>query len=66
MIASGRTALASSGRISGYGFASARMIGVGAIVATIAGVRMPPADSPRKMSAPSTICASSRWSVCRA
>jgi len=66
MMQSGRTRLASSGMISGYGLASARMIGRSAMVATISGVRMPPADRPRKMSAPSTISARVRLSVSRA
>ena len=51
-MASGRTALTSSGMISGVGLASAKMIGFGPIVATIAAVRTLGADRPRKMSAP--------------
>ena len=66
MMQSGRTFFASSGRISGDGFASARMIGRSAIVATISGFRMPPADRPRNTSAPATISASERLSVSRA
>ncbi|MDT4863976.1 hypothetical protein FQZ97_987150 [compost metagenome] len=58
--------MASAGEISGFGLASARMTGLSAIVATISGLRMPPADRPRKMSAPSTISASVRLSVGRA
>jgi hypothetical protein len=42
------------------------MIGCGAIVATISGLSTPPADRPRKMSAPSTISASVRLVVSRA
>ena len=66
MMQSGRTALASSGMISGLGLASAKMIGCGAIVATISGFSTPAADRPRKMSAPSTISAKVRLSVSRA
>ena len=66
MMASGRTALAASGRISGYGLAKAKMIGRSAMVATISGLSTPPADRPRKMSAPATISASVRLSVGRA
>ena len=57
---SGRTSFASSGRISGSGFAIARMIGRSAIFLTIAGVSTPPVDSPRKTSAPSMTSSSVR------
>ena len=60
MTASGRTASASSGRISGVGFAIARMIGSRAIFLTISGFSTPPADRPRKTSAPAMISASVR------
>jgi hypothetical protein len=63
MMQSGRTALASSGRISGSGLASARMIGLGAIVLTISGVSTPAAEQPRKTSDLSTTSASVRASV---
>jgi hypothetical protein len=53
MMASPRTALTSSGRISGFGLASARISGFGAIcLATMSCFSTPPADRPRKMSAP--------------
>ncbi len=52
MMASGRASLASSGVISGFGLASAKMIGWSAIVATISGLSTPAADSPRNTSAP--------------
>ena len=60
MMASGRTALASSGRISGSGLASARISGRLAMLSTISGLSTPPAETPRKMSAPSTASASVR------
>ncbi len=41
MIASGRAALATSGMISGFGLARAKIIGCGAMDLTISGVRMP-------------------------
>ncbi len=58
MIESGRTAVASSGQISGVGLASAKMIGSCAIFLTISGVSTPPAERPRNMSAPSISSAS--------
>ena len=63
MMQSGRTAFASSGRISGSGLAIARMIGWSAIRLTISAVSTPPADRPRKMSAPSMTSASVRARV---
>ena len=66
MIASGRTASASSGMISGVGLAIARMIGSRAIPLTISGFSTPPADRPRKMSAPGITSASVRAVVSRA
>src|SRR5438105_4094188 len=51
MIASGRTASASSGMISGVGLAMAKIKGSRAIFFTISGVSTLPADRPRKMSA---------------
>src|SRR5215472_16392228 len=63
MIASGRTALASSGAISGVGFASARMSGSRAMSLTMSGLSTPPADNPRKTSAPSTMSPSARAEV---
>src|SRR3954469_16338739 len=52
MTQSGRTALAASGEISGSGLASARIRGRSAIFFTISGLSTPPAERPRKMSAP--------------
>jgi hypothetical protein len=66
MTASGRTCLARSGRISGSGLASARINGCFAIRLTISGLSTPPAESPRKMSAPSMMSPSVRAEVCRA
>ena len=63
MIASLRTCNTSSGKISGVGFASAKIIGLARIVATIAGLSTPAADSPRKMSAPSITSPSVRAEV---
>ena len=60
---SGLAALAISGRISGSGLASARMIGRSAIVATISPVSTPAAEQPRKTSAPRTTSARVRASV---
>ena len=66
MTASGRTASASSGMISGVGLAIARMIGSRAMPFTISGLSTPPADRPRKMSAPAITSASVRALVSRA
>ena len=63
MMQSGRTALASSGRISGSGLASARMMGLGAIVLTMSCVSTPGAEQPRKTSASFTTSASVRLDV---
>ena len=52
MMQSGRTAFASSGRISGSGFASARMIGLAAIDTTMSAVTAPAAEQPSSTSAP--------------
>jgi len=60
MIASARTARTSSGVISGSGLAMAKMIGLSAIDATIAGVIAPLTESPKNTSAPSTASASVR------
>ena len=57
---SGRASLASSGRISGSGFASARISGRSDIFLTIAGLSTPPADRPRKTSAPAMTSSSVR------
>ena len=61
--ASGRVAFASSGRISGSGFASARISGRSAIDGSHSGFSTLPADRPRKMSAPGRISLSVRLSV---
>ena len=53
MMASSRTALTSSGRISGVGLAKAKTKGLAAIFATISGFKTPPADNPKNTSAPS-------------
>ena len=63
MIASSRTAFTASGEISGVGFASAKISGLGAIFATISFFSTPPADRPRKMSAPAITSASVRDEV---
>ena len=63
MMQSGRACLASSGRISGSGLASARMIGRGAIVPTISGVSTPAVEQPRNTSQPATTSASVRADV---
>jgi hypothetical protein len=52
MMQSGRTALASSGRISGSGLASARMIGLVGHGLDHLGVSTPAAEQPRNTSAP--------------
>ena len=52
MIASSRIPATSSGAISGSGFASAKMMGRGAMDATIAGVTTPLAERPTTTSAP--------------
>ena len=65
-MASGRTAFAASGFISGCGLANAKIIGRSFIVATISGFNTPPADRPKNMSASFTISASTRADVLRA
>lgn len=50
-IASGRTAITSSGRISGSGFARAKMIGLSPIFFTMSFLTTPPTDSPTNTSA---------------
>jgi hypothetical protein len=63
---SGLAALASSGRISGSGLASARMIGRSAMLFTISGVTAPAAEQPSSTSAPAITSASVRAGVfCR-
>ena len=52
MMASPRTALTSSGVISGSGLAIAKMIGLAAMTATISWLTAPLAERPRKASAP--------------
>ena len=66
MIASSRTDLTSSGVISGVGLASARISGLAAIFATIAGLTTPPAERPRNTSASAMMSDSVRASVCLA
>jgi hypothetical protein len=64
--ASGRTARAASGAISGVGLASARISGFSAMAATISGLSTPGPESPRKTSAPTIASASVRSDVSRA
>ena len=66
MMASGRAALAASGRISGLGLASARINGRAAILSSHSALSTPAADSPRNTSAPSSTSDSVRASVCTA
>ena len=63
MIASGRTLRASSGRISGSGFAMAKMIGALAMSFTISGFSAPAAERPRNTSAPTSASVSVRASL---
>ena len=63
MTQSGRASFASSGRISGSGLASARISGVSAIFFTISGLSTPPAERPRKTSAPAITSSSVRARV---
>ena len=63
MMQSGRTDLASSGRISGSGLASARMMGCVPMVLTMSAVSTPAAEQPRNTSAPSTTSAKVRAPV---
>ncbi len=60
MMASSRTELTSSGVISGSGLAMAKMIGLGAMDFTIAGVTAPFTERPNRASAPSSASASVR------
>ena len=60
MMASSRTAFASGGRISGSGFARARIIGARAIFFTISWVSTFGPEQPRKISAPSITSSSVR------
>ena len=62
-MASLRTEATCSGVISGSGLAMAKMIGLGAMVATIAGVTAPLTDRPRKTSAPTMASARVRSGV---
>ncbi len=66
MIASGRARIASSGMISGVGFASAKMTGRAAIAATISPLTIPPVERPTNTSAPLSASASVRRDVSRA
>ena len=61
--ASGRTAWASSGVISGWGLAIAKITGLSAIEATMSCVTAPLADTPRNTSAPFIASSSVRASV---
>ena len=65
MIASSRTAATSAGVISGSGFAIAKMIGLGAMAATISPVTVPADDTPTNASAPRSASASVRALVSR-
>ena len=62
-MASGRTALASSGVISGSGLAMAKMIGRGAIRSISSALSAPFTERPKKASAPFSASASVRASV---
>ena len=62
-MASLRTARTSSGMISGVGLANAKMIGLAAMLATAGALSTPPADSPRKTSAPTIASVKVRWAV---
>ena len=62
-MASGRTARASSGVISGSGLAIAKMMGRSAMLRTMSGVSAPRTDKPKNTSAPATASASVRASV---
>ena len=61
--ASGRAAFATSGMISGSGFASARISGRSAIEGSHSGFSTLPAERPRNTSAPGRISFSVRLSV---
>ncbi len=62
-MASSRTSATSSGVISGSGLAMAKMIGFGAIEATISRVTAPLTERPTKTSAPSIASSRVRRSV---
>ena len=66
MIASERTARASSGVISGSGLAMAKMIGLSAMLRTMSVVSAPRTDRPKNTSAPATASARVRASVAMA
>ena len=66
MIASSRTARASSGVISGSGLAMAKMIGRGPMLRTISAVSAPRTLRPKNASAPATASAKVRASVATA
>ncbi len=66
MITSGRAAFATSGRISGTGFAIAKTIGSFVIFISISPVTSPALETPMKASAPSSASTSVRFSVSRA
>ncbi len=66
MMTSGRAARASSGEISGTGFAMAKMIGSFAIFLIISPVTSLAAETPMKASAPSSASAMVRFFVSRA
>ena len=61
----GRTDFASSGRISGSGLASARMMGLSAMDLTMSAVIAPAAEHPSTTSAPTIASASVRAGVAR-
>ncbi len=63
MMTSGRAAFASSGVISGSGFASAKTIGFGAMPLSTSPLTMPPEDSPMRASAPFSASCSVRSAV---
>ena len=63
MMQSGRTDFASSGRISGSGLASARMMGLPAIDTTMSALIAPAAEQPSTTSAPAIASASVRMAV---
>ena len=63
MITSWRAATASSYMISGAGLAMAKTIGFGAMLRTMSGVTVPPAERPMKTSAPFIASVSERASV---
>ena len=62
-MASGRTAIANSGMISGVGLAIAKINGLGPMVMTMSCVNTPGADKPMNKSAPTIASAKVRSSV---